>query len=352
GINDETAMILSRHSSRHDLPGIAADYWVAIELAPSSRGAGTQFSHGTGWPFLGDDGLMIALRSIRSTRTNTAYGYWYTYLETAYGASRMSTSADIEPCSSAGQRTTGINPCPSVVPSGTHTHTHLHLLVHTLNGNGEWLPGECEETGERTGQGSISAADDDDDYARWLLKQRAIMRVGLQSKTAAGTLARTPRPQIMSSYLTHPGLASNDIMIQDAMSEATFLMLVRRRVWPGGDLGEARGGQTAYCLCLLAPSRLSQTPRCTLTGQKMASAMASPYSVPHSRSTLGVKVLQPMLMLFSPEAGVGSRSLDATSQQSSLSSQARLARVSSGTNAWCLTLALLRSWNCQLGGVS
>ncbi|KKO99521.1 hypothetical protein THAR02_08375 [Trichoderma harzianum] len=51
--------------------------------------------------------------------------------------------------------------------------------------------------------------------------------------------------------------------------------------------------------------------------------MASPYSVPHSRSTLGVKVLQPMLMLFSPEAGVGSRSLDATSQQSSLSSQAR-----------------------------
>ncbi|KAL6827609.1 hypothetical protein V8C40DRAFT_201106 [Trichoderma camerunense] len=78
----------------------------------------------------------------------------------------------------------------------------------------------------------------------------------------------------------------------------------------------------------------------------MASAMASPYSVPHSRSTLGVKVLQPMLMLFSPEAGVGSRSLDATSQQSSLSSQARLARVSSGTDAWCLTLALLRSWNC------
>ncbi|KAL6696583.1 hypothetical protein J3F84DRAFT_347632 [Trichoderma pleuroticola] len=50
--------------------------------------------------------------------------------------------------------------------------------------------------------------------------------------------------------------------------------------------------------------------------------MASPYSVPHSRSTLGVKVLQPRL--FSP--GVGSRSLDATStssQQSSLSSQAR-----------------------------
>lgn len=115
------------------------------------------------------------------------------------------------------------------LPKG-HTHTLTPTRTHTQR---QWRMAserEGEETGERTGQGSISAADEDDDYARWLLKQRAKMRVGLQSKTAAGTLARTPRPQIMSSYLTHPGLASNDIMIQDAMSEATFLMLVRRRV--------------------------------------------------------------------------------------------------------------------------
>ncbi|KAK4072674.1 uncharacterized protein Triagg1_5719 [Trichoderma aggressivum f. europaeum] len=32
---DETAMVLLVNSSRHDLPGSAADYWVAIELAPS-----------------------------------------------------------------------------------------------------------------------------------------------------------------------------------------------------------------------------------------------------------------------------------------------------------------------------